>query len=65
MIYRWKYDNEKTGPELAQYGRDGCTRWYPGKNFVRTWDVLCDPDPGMESFIDKHKATFLEDSEAK
>eukprot|EP00972_Heterocapsa_arctica_P039400 5802278-Heterocapsa_arctica.AAC.1 len=29
MVYRWKWDHTKTKQEIARYGRDGCTRWYP------------------------------------
>eukprot|EP00972_Heterocapsa_arctica_P080324 11837721-Heterocapsa_arctica.AAC.1 len=25
LIYRWKWDHEKTPAQIAQYGRDGCT----------------------------------------
>eukprot|EP00972_Heterocapsa_arctica_P010838 1587721-Heterocapsa_arctica.AAC.1 len=34
MIYMWKWDNERTDADRAKYARDGCTRWYPGHNFV-------------------------------
>eukprot|EP00972_Heterocapsa_arctica_P030611 4505264-Heterocapsa_arctica.AAC.1 len=65
MVYRWKWDNVKTGPEIAGYGRDGCTRWYPGKDFVRKWDSNLELDPGRECFIEWNKNNILDDSAAK
>eukprot|EP00972_Heterocapsa_arctica_P100864 14868060-Heterocapsa_arctica.AAC.1 len=65
MIYRWKWDNEKTAAQRAQYGRDGCTRWYPGFNFVAAWTYGNDPDPGRAGFIKRHKATFENDTNAR
>eukprot|EP00972_Heterocapsa_arctica_P029913 4407955-Heterocapsa_arctica.AAC.1 len=63
MIYRWKYDR-KTSEEIAQYGRDGCSRFYPGKNFVRKWDSRYEDDPGRYGFLEHQKATLMDDPEA-
>eukprot|EP00972_Heterocapsa_arctica_P012651 1859038-Heterocapsa_arctica.AAC.1 len=64
MIYIWKWDNRKTPHEIHNYGRDGCTRWYPGKGFCRTWDPTEEDDPGMRGFIDMHKNIFIDDTSA-
>eukprot|EP00972_Heterocapsa_arctica_P108016 15908524-Heterocapsa_arctica.AAC.1 len=63
MIYRWKYDR-KTSDEIAQYGRDGCSRFYPGKNFVRKWDSRYEVDPDRYGFLEHQKATLMDDPEA-
>eukprot|EP00972_Heterocapsa_arctica_P037499 5520924-Heterocapsa_arctica.AAC.1 len=51
--------------DIAQYGRDGCTRLYPGRNFVREWDSSHEQDPGREGFMAWNKQIFLDDSAAK
>eukprot|EP00972_Heterocapsa_arctica_P109786 16164317-Heterocapsa_arctica.AAC.1 len=65
MIYRWKFDYRKTAEEIAQYGRDGCSRWYPGRGFVRRWDSRYESDPGMYGFLEHQRATLVDDPEAK
>eukprot|EP00972_Heterocapsa_arctica_P094264 13900207-Heterocapsa_arctica.AAC.1 len=65
MIYRWKWDNEKTDKDRAKYGRDGCTRWYPGQKFVKPWTFGVDEDPGLAGFIENHKEIFKRDDDAR
>eukprot|EP00972_Heterocapsa_arctica_P102114 15047904-Heterocapsa_arctica.AAC.1 len=64
MVYGWKWDHEKTPAEIAKYGRDGCTRWYPGKNFVRTWDSITELDPSLPGFLDHFKDILEHDTDA-
>eukprot|EP00972_Heterocapsa_arctica_P104523 15403078-Heterocapsa_arctica.AAC.1 len=64
MIYMWKWDHEKTAAQLAQYARDGCTRWYPGFNFVAPWTYGVDDDPGRAGFIKQHEEIFKHDDTA-
>eukprot|EP00972_Heterocapsa_arctica_P070992 10489108-Heterocapsa_arctica.AAC.1 len=64
MIYRWTWDNKTLGPKLAKYVRDGCTRWYPGSNFVRRWDCQYQPDPGMAGFLEHNSVELRNDISA-
>eukprot|EP00972_Heterocapsa_arctica_P063592 9385182-Heterocapsa_arctica.AAC.1 len=65
MIYRWKWDNKKKPDEITKYGRDGCTRWCPGKNFCRKLDPAVEDDPGMRGFIEQHKDICIDDTSAE
>eukprot|EP00972_Heterocapsa_arctica_P034143 5025596-Heterocapsa_arctica.AAC.1 len=64
MIYIWKWDNEKYDAERAKYASDGCTRWYPGKKFVKEWTYGDDQDPGLAGFLKKHEDVFKHDNTA-
>eukprot|EP00972_Heterocapsa_arctica_P030721 4521938-Heterocapsa_arctica.AAC.1 len=64
MIYRWKWDNERTEEDRKKNAQDGCTRWYPGKNFVNKWTYGVDQDPGLSGFIEHHKDIFTHDNAA-
>eukprot|EP00972_Heterocapsa_arctica_P102100 15045127-Heterocapsa_arctica.AAC.1 len=48
ILYRWSWDNNAPHLKHLAYARDGCTRWYPGKGFVRQWNFTTETDPGME-----------------
>eukprot|EP00972_Heterocapsa_arctica_P050640 7446009-Heterocapsa_arctica.AAC.1 len=64
MIYRWTWDNLKEDEQRAKYGRDGCTRCYPGHLFVEPWAYGVDLDPGLPGFLHQHRQIFKDNTEA-
>eukprot|EP00972_Heterocapsa_arctica_P093148 13740204-Heterocapsa_arctica.AAC.1 len=46
------------------YARDGCSRWYPGKGFVKEWEFGDEHDPGLRGFLEHNEVELRADKDA-